>query len=403
MNSIQRTVFAAAVVFGGFLSWSCGHDESPTFSEPLTVENFGTRFGVSTSERFGFSSAPGGASAAGAPAQGPTADAFLYDLPEGWVERAPTSMRLINLGHEDDPRVELTLVLLAGDGGGIGANVNRWRGQLGLAPLPEGEAEGLPTGTLLGETAVRFDASGAYSGMGSTAESDFRMVGLLAIDVAGSAFLKFTGPAALIATELASFEAFAASLRVKDPDAAPGSVGVPPAVSATAGDAASGAPVVEAPEALLPNSKDGLSWTPPSGWRQAPDRQMRSVTYLLGPQGEAECYVAVLGGDGGGLKSNLDRWRQQMGAGPLSSAELAGLERVPSLGGAAVLIDVPGAYRGMSGERVEDALMLGAVLSQTNGGSAERTVFVKLVGPTGTVEAERGAFRAFVQSLEGAQ
>ncbi|MBI1380323.1 MAG: hypothetical protein GC161_04465 [Planctomycetaceae bacterium] len=311
------------------------------------------------------------------------ADAFQFTLPPGWVDLKPTSMRLVNVGLADDASVECSLTLLGGDGGGLAANVDRWRAQVGLGPLAAGEHEDLPAATLLGKPAVRFDATGTYTGMGGPAREDFRMIGLLSVAPEGSGFLKFTGPADVLERESANFDAFAASLRTASA----------PAPRAPQADAAGTS------EATGANSRDGLVWESPSGWKRGPDRSMRTVTYFAGPGGEVECYVAVLGGDGGGLKSNLDRWRQQMGAAPLTAAELAALERIPSLGGDAVLIEIPGSYRGMSNEQVDDALMLGAMALESVGGVPERAVFAKLIGPRNLAEAERASFRQFVASL----
>src|ERR1700752_2827423 len=66
---------------------------------------------------------------------GTRARVFDYDLPEGWVELAPTSDRLVNLRPAGDPGAACTLSFLPGSGGGLESNVNRWRGQLGAEPL----------------------------------------------------------------------------------------------------------------------------------------------------------------------------------------------------------------------------------------------------------------------------
>lgn len=139
----------------------------------------------------------------------------------------------------------------------------------------------------------------------------------------------------------------------------------------------------------------GFTWRAPEGWTQGPPRPLREVTFLAGERGEVECYVSVLGGDGGGVRSNLDRWRAQMGQGALSAQELADLEHVPALGVRAALIEIGGDYRGMGGEQVAQGALLGAVAMLEG-----RTVFVKLVGPAPLVAAERERFRAFVGSLE---
>ncbi len=142
----------------------------------------------------------------------------------------------------------------------------------------------------------------------------------------------------------------------------------------------------------------GFTWRAPEGWTQGPPRPLREVTFFAGERGEVECYVSVLGGDGGGVRSNLDRWRTQMGRGALSAQELAALEHVPSLGVRAALIEVQGDYRGMGGEEVADGALLGAVAMLEG-----RTVFVKLIGPAAAVAVERDRFRAFVSSLEVAR
>lgn len=322
------------------------------------------RIGAPSAERFGFEAAAGAVQ----PSTAPPAGAFDFDLPGGWEALAPTSMRALNLRVAREPRAECTLVLLGGDGGGLAANVNRWRGQLGLEALGEAQVELLPGGELLGRPATRVDLAGDYVGMGGAPAAGFRMLGLLAVAPEGSAFLKFVGPAAAIDAERGAFEALAASLRVRTAAPAPGA----------------------------PTADEGsLAWTAPPGWTQGPRRVMRAVTFTTDPAGTVECYVAVLGGDGGGIRSNLDRWRAQMGAAPLTAAELAGLERIDALGTTAVLIEVAGGFEGMSGETVDDALLLGAVASLET-----RTVFVKLIGPRAAAAAERARFRAFVGSLE---
>ena len=117
----------------------------------------------------------------------------------------------------------------------------------------------------------------------------------------------------------------------------------------------------------------------------------------VGASGATECYVAVLGG-GGGLEANVNRWRGQLGLGPLSAEEIDALPRVPVLGSEAPLVEARGEYTDMAGESHEDHALLGTIVAR--GGSM---LFVKMVGPRAEVEAERGRFLAFVQSLEQAR
>lgn len=139
-----------------------------------------------------------------------------------------------------------------------------------------------------------------------------------------------------------------------------------------------------------------LRWTAPETWTQGPERMMREVTFVMGTSGDAECYISVLGGDGGGIAANLDRWRGQFDRAPFTEAELAALPRVDCLGTVALVVEIDGErFEGMGGQELEDAAMLGAVVSIDT-----HTVFVKLTGPRDEVLAERENFDAFLASLE---
>jgi hypothetical protein len=63
-----------------------------------------------------------------------------WNAPSGWTEKPPSSMRV---GSYDVPGqagpADMSIVVLSGQAGGDLANVNRWRGQLGLSPIDEAE------------------------------------------------------------------------------------------------------------------------------------------------------------------------------------------------------------------------------------------------------------------------
>jgi hypothetical protein len=377
----------------------CGPSNSPRtvpVGESRPFVGDGVDAGVSEGDRFGFGTNPGAAmgatgGSAGGVTSGVAPSTFDYDLPEGWTTRPTTSMRLVNLVVARDPRAECSLVLLGGDGGGLKANVDRWRGQMGLAPMSAAEFAALDHAPLLGQDAVRVDFTGAYAGMGGEAMSGYRMLGLLAVAPGGSAFLKFTGPADVVGAEVEAFYALGASLRPAG-TAAPAATGAAPSSGETAADTATpGATVV----AGMREVGETLSWIAPASWTRGGPRMMREVTFTTDTSGATECYISSLGGDGGGIRSNFDRWRGQMGAEPLNDLEVAELPRIDSLGTQAILIEIGGSFTGMGGEQVQDALMLGAVIALD-----DRTIFVKLVGPAASASAERENFRAFLASLE---
>lgn len=62
-----------------------------------------------------------------------------YTVPDGWEDLPPSGIRKANLRVSDDfGSAELTVLVFPGDVGGRLANINRWRGQIGLdAATPE--------------------------------------------------------------------------------------------------------------------------------------------------------------------------------------------------------------------------------------------------------------------------
>ena len=67
---------------------------------------------------------------------------FSWETPDAWMSAEGSSMRLASFkipfstGYGD-----LSIIELSGDGGGLMANVNRWRDQIGMSPLSRDEIE----------------------------------------------------------------------------------------------------------------------------------------------------------------------------------------------------------------------------------------------------------------------
>jgi hypothetical protein len=74
---------------------------------------------------------------AAAPAQSTSAPQIKWQTPEGWTEVPPSSMRYASFSApaEDGGKIDISVVTFPGDGGSDADNVNRWRGQIGLAPI----------------------------------------------------------------------------------------------------------------------------------------------------------------------------------------------------------------------------------------------------------------------------
>ena len=308
-----------------------------------------------------------------APPRPPT---FTYGLPEGWERLPGSQFRQINTRIADSPEAQCYLTWLPMDGGGDVANVNRWRQQLGLGPIAAAEVAAMPRVPLLGGNALRVDLSGSFRGMAGEQIEGGRLLGVLLTRAQGGAlFVKFVGPADIVERESQHFDEFVASIGLS----AEAQAGTTGASNATG----SGASI---------SGASALTWTVPEGWQQqAGARQMREVTLT---KGGAEMYISILGGGGGGILANVNRWYGQVGEPGIGQAALAGLERLPCLGGEALMVETAGTLKAMEAKAQAGSGLIGALLEQPT-----RMVTVKMVGPAAEVAAGRAAFVAFVGSL----
>src|SRR5262249_760217 len=74
---------------------------------------------------------------AAAPPQTANAPQIKWKTPEGWRDMPPSSMRYasFNAAAEGGGKIDISIVTFPGDGGSDADNINRWRGQIGLAPI----------------------------------------------------------------------------------------------------------------------------------------------------------------------------------------------------------------------------------------------------------------------------
>ncbi len=355
---------------------------------------------VSTGERFGYQRVAQTASQQGGPQ-------YAWNAPDGWEELPPEPMRPANFRAGSDGEVEVYLSVLSGDGGGVAANVNRWREQMGLDPLEEEAVEDLPTRDVLGQEAVLLDLEGRYEGMGSgEALENARLLGAILEQGDNAVFVKMAGPAEAVAEEEEAFSAFLGSLDDASDATGHGGHGhgvgddwSHPPIAGEDSDwehppMAGGADAMS-DTAFQSERPSGLEWQAPEGWSKGADRPVRLVTYTAGPADEVECYVTILSGNAGGVEMNVNRWRQEMGEPPLGGMGLAGLPEVEVLGQAAKLVEAEGDYAGKTGEQMESAKMLGVIAPLD-----DQVVFVRMTGPRDAVRAERDNFIRFCESLQ---
>ncbi len=367
---------------------ACGPEPVNEITETREVEvpPFRVKPRATSQERFGME---GMGVHGSSPAQNEGAPEFAWETPEGWVERGATSMRIANFSPAGHPDAECYLTMLPGGAGGLVANLNRWRSQMGQPELDETQIGELPTRDFLGMTATVVEVQGTYSGMGDIpAKSDSGLLGLIAVRPEFCVFVKMVAPQDVVSAESDNFFAFCDSLRLSTSASPPPTPAGGQTSSATGSTTSEPGPGQE--------GAGTFRWTVPEGWARGGERSMRLATYVASESGPGwECAITVLPGGAGGLGPNLNRWRQQMGNGPLSEAEIAALPRVEVLGVPSALIRIQGDYTAMGGGHTADAMMIAIVCSLPR-----ETVFIKMTGPAQEVAEQENSFVEFCQSFQ---
>lgn len=327
-----------------------------------------------SAQRFG---SQGGPMQIRPPQAAPAPIELTWEAPPAWEAQPATSMRAANF--RVPPDAECYVTLLPGRAGGLAENLNRWRKQMGAAPLEQSELAALPQRQILGVSGVEISIDGTFTGMGGAPREGYRMRGVVAIFQGSTVFVKFVGPAQTVAAGDAAFAAFCASLGIK------------------------GGPKVDAPPpADAPpraGALGGLDWEVPAGWKEVPSpSSMRLLTFSIPALPDAECYLAVLQGAGGGEAANLERWQGQLGLEPLGEAGLAKLSKIQVLGREVAFFEGIGSYSGMQAGPKTGTYLAGCAVPV-----GERTLFIKLVVPGANQATERAAFLSFLASLKVAQ
>ena len=142
---------------------------------------------------------------------------LTWTLPEGWKESAtpdPMGMRLLDLRFGPNQEGECYISLMPGPAGGLEANVNRWRTQMGQTPYTADEIAKLPKKPFFNRDATFVAFDGDFKGFGAeAAKTGYRMLGLIHSADQATIFVKLTGPKALVDQNTAAFDAFCLSIK----------------------------------------------------------------------------------------------------------------------------------------------------------------------------------------------
>ena len=283
---------------------------------------------------------------------------LAWDAPPSWKPKPPSEMR--KASYDVPGGCDLSVTAFPGDVGGELANVNRWRGQVGLEPLGAADLDASvsriePNG--LKATLVELDGAGAQAGRA--------MIGAIVPLGASTWFLKLSGPAAAVGAAKGDFLSFVRSVRA-------------PTAAAMASE-----PVP------TPGGAD-LAWSAPASWQPGPASAMRKGSYRIDAgAGPCDLSVTAFPGDVGGELANVNRWRGQVGLPDIAADGLeAALSRFESNGLVFAVADI------RSGDGADARAIVGA--SVPYGGA---TWFFKLSGPAPAVAAAKPQFLEFLRGV----
>ncbi|MFM1748005.1 MAG: hypothetical protein RLZZ188_1671 [Verrucomicrobiota bacterium] len=145
-------------------------------------------------------SSAGGSSMASTPVATTSGNALSWTAPAGWTAKPAGSMRKGSYAVKGDGgEADMAVTAFPGDVGGDLANLNRWRGQIGLAPVDQAEFD---------RSTRHLDRNGLHMtfvdivGTGANAQ---RILGAMVPHQGSTWFLKLTGPDALVARERDAF------------------------------------------------------------------------------------------------------------------------------------------------------------------------------------------------------
>lgn len=133
------------------------------------------------------------------------ASPLVWNAPAHWKPKAVSAIRRASFDVPMDSGgvADFSAIVLNGAAGGVLANVNRWRGQLGLAALADGQlAANSEVVAANGLSFTIVDLAGQTGGVRT------RMLAAIAEFGGDTWFFKLSGPAAGVAHEKASFIEF---------------------------------------------------------------------------------------------------------------------------------------------------------------------------------------------------
>jgi hypothetical protein len=158
-------------------------------------------------------------------------------------------------------------------------------------------------------------------------------------------------------------------------------------------------PIINPPTESKVATFAGLTGPKPVTWIwHPPTRQFSVAEYTVPGQGGADQAQITVSKAGGSVDANIQRWKGQFKSADGKPVEPK-IVKFEADGVPITLVELAGSYQGMGAPSfVPDQLFLDAIV-ETPG----EMIFIRFVGPTATVEANRDAFMDMVRGLRKAE
>ena len=189
--------------------------QKPAFKEFLKSVAFIEAPAAAPTAATGAMAPMAGMGAMGAGTLPPGADATppkpQWTVPAGWKEEPPTQMLVAKFSAADkDAKADITVSAFPGDVGGLLANVNRWRRQIGLPPMAEADVtkevkqlDPVPGKMMLVE----------LTGTDPKTSQPAQLVGIIVPQAGQTWFYKLMGDAAVVGAQKDTLTQFAKSAK----------------------------------------------------------------------------------------------------------------------------------------------------------------------------------------------
>lgn len=138
--------------------------------------------------------------------------ALVWTAPAHWTAKSLGSMRKgsYSLSGENGATADLAITAFPGDTGGLFANVNRWRGQIGLPPIEASQ---------LASNVEHLDVNEFHidlvSCVGTASGQPTALLGAIVPHQGETWFFKLVGPAALVEKEKTAFREFLQTIKAR--------------------------------------------------------------------------------------------------------------------------------------------------------------------------------------------